>query len=69
MVGSPTPPPDMGSGYVPPPSCLVVVTGDLFKLFHLRTYPLNGGHRNTYGWQADGMHTTEMLSCATNFQV
>ena len=23
----------------------------------------SGGHQNTYGWQAVGMHTTGMLSC------
>ena len=51
---------------------LVVVTGDLVKLGHLRTYPQHspphnspplvltpsGGHRSTYGWQAGGAHPT-----------
>ena len=23
----------------------------------------SGSHHNTYGWQADGTHPTEMLSC------
>ena len=45
----------------PTPSCywhLVVITGDLFKLVHLRTYPLppplltpSGDYWNTYSWQ------------------
>ena len=53
---------------------LVVITGNLFKLVHLRIYPLtppppqlvptpSGGHRNTYGWQAGGTHHTGMYSC------
>ena len=49
---------------------LVVITGDLFRLIHLKTYPLpppslisSGGHRNMYSWQADGTHITGMMSC------
>ena len=47
---------------------VVVVTGDLFKLVHFRTYPHpvlvpSDGHWKTYGWQAGSTHPVGMLSC------
>ena len=47
---------------------LVIITGDLLKLIHLRAYPLpvltsSGGQWNKYVWQAGGTHPTGMLSC------
>ena len=51
---------------------LVVNTGDLFKLVHLRTHtstspqimlPSSSGHWNTYSWQTSSTHPTGMLSC------
>ena len=52
---------------------LVVITGDLFKLAHLRTHPLmvltsSGGHQNMHGRQANGTHPTGMLFCSISFK-
>ena len=49
---------------------LVVITGDLFKLVHLRrchpTTDIKWWPLNTYGWQAAGMHPTGVLFCWKN---
>ena len=48
---------------------LVMITGNLFKLVHMRTYPppqlvltSSGGYRNMYRWQAGGTHPSGILS-------
>ena len=72
-----TVPPDMGPGY--PPSLywhLMVITKDLFKLVHLRTYhppppppqppsvlTSSGSHQKTNSWEAGGTHPSGMLFC------
>ena len=53
----------------------VVITGDLFKPVHLRTYlpfpspvlTFSGDHRNACKWQARSTHATRMLSCLEHF--
>ena len=62
--------PGMGPSPPQPHYChLIVITGDLLKLVHLRTYPRptvltsSGGHRNMYSWLAGGTHPAGMLFC------
>ena len=67
----PTPPDTRHGTYSPQPHyChLIVITGELLKLVHLRTYPRptvltsSGGHRNMKSWLAGGTHPTGMLFC------
>ena len=60
---------DIGPLPLVPASLLVTsgaITGDLFKLVHLRTPPLvltSGGHRRIFIWQVGGKHPTGVLSC------
>ena len=64
---------DMSPLLLVPDSLLVTsgaITGDLFKLVHLRTPPLvltSGGHRSIFIWQVGGKHPTGMLSCLFYF--
>ena len=81
MVGYPSSP-DIRPGNLPPLNLLssphywhlMIITGHLFKLVHLRTLTppphthtlvltSSGGYQNMCSWVANGMHPTGMLSC------